>query len=60
MDPRQRAVVLLVVGGLLVLVSAAADRLGMGGAPGFGWKQIVGVGLGVVLVVAGAASLLRR
>jgi hypothetical protein len=53
-------VVLLVVGGLLVLVSAAADRLGMGGAPGFGWKQIVGVGLGVVLVVAGAASLLRR
>lgn len=60
MDSRQRGVVLLVVGVLLVLVSAAADPLGVGGAPGFGWKQITGVAVGVVLAAAGAASLRRR
>ena len=60
MERRQRAVVMLVVGALLVLVSAAADSLGVGGAPGFGWKQITGVALGVVLAIAGAASLRRR
>ena len=60
MERRQRAVVMLVVGALLVLVSAAADSLGVGGAPGFGWKQITGVALGVVLAIAGAATLRRR
>jgi len=60
MDPKQRGVVMLVVGILLVLVSAAADRLGVGGAPGFGWKQIAGVILGLALAAAGAASLRRR
>lgn len=59
MERRQRAVVMLVVGTLLVLVFAAADSLGVGGAPGFGWKQITGVALGVVLAIAGAASLRR-
>ena len=59
MDPKQRGVVLLVVGGLLILIAATADPLGVGGAPGFGWKQITGVIIGVALVVAGVASLRR-
>ncbi len=59
MDPKQRGVVLLVVGALLVLISATADSLGLGGAPGFGWKQTAGVVAGVALLVAGGASLRR-
>ncbi|MEP0774216.1 MAG: hypothetical protein HRF46_07620 [Acidobacteriota bacterium] len=59
MDPKQRSVVLLVVGALLVVISATADFLGLGGAPGFGWKQTAGVVMGVVLLVAGSASLRR-
>lgn len=60
MDPRQRGTVMLVVGVLLVLLSAAADPLGLGGAPGFGWKQMMGVALGAVLAIVGVVSLRRR
>lgn len=60
MDPRQRNVVLLVVGVLLLLISAAADHLGLGSAPGMGWKQIVGMLVGLALAAVGAAGLRDR
>lgn len=59
MEAKQRAVIMMVVGALLVLIAATADTLGVGGAPGFGWKQITGVIVGVALLVGGVASLLR-
>lgn len=40
-----------------MLVSLGADVLGLGGFPGFGWKQIVGSFVGVVVAVAGALGL---
>jgi hypothetical protein len=52
-------VALLVGGVLLVVVSLAADSLGLGGAPGIGWKQITGAVVGVI-VAAGGGLLLRR
>lgn len=57
MNQKTLGVVLLVVGVLLVLVSAAADTLGIGGAPGFGWKQITGVVAGVVTAALGVSRL---
>lgn len=57
MNRKTLGVGLLVVGILLALVSLAADTLGVGGAPGVGWKQITGVIVGIVLAAAGASRL---
>lgn len=53
MTQRQSALLILVVGVLLVLISLFADALGVGGQPGFGWKQTGGLVIGVALVAFG-------
>ncbi len=50
---------MLVAGVLIFLISAAADQLGIGGAPGIGWKQMSGIVLGVVIAGAGMTRLRR-
>jgi hypothetical protein len=50
MMPRGSALVMLLVGVLLALVSVFADALGIGGEPGFGYKQSAGLVAGLVLV----------
>jgi hypothetical protein len=49
---------LVVLGVIAVLLAALADPLGIG-TGGFGWKQILLLVVGVVLLVAGAV-LARR
>jgi hypothetical protein len=44
---------MLVAGLLLALASLFADPLGLGGTPGFGWKQALGLLVGAALVVLG-------
>ena len=41
----------LAVGFLLALISLFADAIGVGATPGFGWKQTLGLAVGVVLIV---------
>ena len=41
----------LVVGILLALISIFADQIGLGAMPGFGWKQILGLVIGVVFIL---------
>jgi hypothetical protein len=55
---RVLAIVFIVVGALLALVSAFADIIGLG-APGssFGWKQLLGTVLGIIALVAGIVLL---
>lgn len=53
MTQRQSALLMLVIGILLALVSLFADALGVGGQPGFGWKQTGGLILGLALVGLG-------
>ncbi len=48
---------ILIVGVVVGLISLFADPLGLGGEPGFGWKQTLGLVVGVALVVVG---LLQR
>jgi hypothetical protein len=50
---KRSGLVVLVVGVLLVLLSIFADSLGIGGKPGFGYKQTIGLVIGVVLVAFG-------
>ncbi len=59
MSQRNVGRAMLVAGVLIFLVSAMADQLGIGGAPGIGWKQISGIVLGVVIAAAGMTKLRR-
>ena len=45
--------VLGVVGVVLALVSLLADPIGLGGEPRFGWKQWLGLVVGVVIAIVG-------
>jgi len=45
--------IVIIVGILVVLISALADPLGLGRHPGFGWLQGLGVVIGVVVLLAG-------
>ena len=47
------ALVIVVLGAWLALLSIFADALGVGGEPGFGWKQTIGLVVGLGLVVFG-------
>ena len=67
-------VVLIVLGIALAVVSGFADPLGIGAdtsppdvgvedeptSQAFGWKQAVGLGVGVALIVAGAVMVVRH
>ena len=61
-SPTTRAVAFaLVVGGALLMVGAVfADQLDLsGGGEGFGWKQLIGAIVGLVLLLSGLGVLLQ-
>jgi hypothetical protein len=59
MDSRLLAAGLIVVGVLLALVSGLGDTIGIGAEEGeFGWKQVTGLVVGILLVVAGIVALI--
>jgi hypothetical protein len=60
MSTKTIGLILLVLGVLFVVVSVAADRLGIGNSMGFGWKQQLGSVIGVILVIAGVVFTLRK
>jgi uncharacterized membrane protein len=45
--------VLIGIGAIVVLIALLADPLGLGKSAGFGWKQGLGVVLGIVIILAG-------
>ncbi len=52
------AIAFIVVGALLAIVSALADQIGLGAPTStFGWKQLLGLVLGVVIIAAGVILL---
>jgi uncharacterized membrane protein YidH (DUF202 family) len=52
------AIAFIAIGVILAAISALADQIGVG-APtsSFGWKQLLGLVLGIILVVAGIILL---
>jgi hypothetical protein len=55
-----KAVVVLVVGVLVFLVSLTADVTGIGEGGAIGWKQILGAVVGVVVAAIGMVQLRKR
>jgi hypothetical protein len=54
------ATALLVAGVVILLVSALADILGLGGAPHvFGYRQMAGIAVGAVAAIIGAVFYWR-
>ena len=60
MPRRQLGALIGLAGVLALLIAVLADPLGIGAKEGtFGWKQAVLLGLGIVLIIAGAVVALR-
>jgi len=57
MEKRTQALILIVAGALLALISLLADVIGLGRAPGFGYGQIAGLLIGLAALVAGIVIL---
>ena len=55
MDSRPLGFVIALIGAAGIVISALADPLGIGQAEGFGWLQILGVILGIVVMLVGLA-----
>ena len=60
MNKKNLGIALLVVGIVLLLLSLAADMIGVGAGPGFGIKQIVGAATGVVAAIIGFVLYSRK
>ena len=59
-NKKTMGIALLAVGAIMLIVSLAADVIGIGGAVGFGYKQIVGSIAGVIVVVIGFVIYSRK
>jgi NADH:ubiquinone oxidoreductase subunit 6 (subunit J) len=50
--------ILMGVGAIILLISLTADMIGLGADPvNFGWKQILGAVVGVVIIIIGIVLL---
>jgi hypothetical protein len=60
MSNRNLGIAILVIGILVILISLVADVIGIGQAGGIGWKQILGAGVGVLIILAGIVISRRK
>jgi hypothetical protein len=54
------SIVLMAVGVILLIGSLAIDTIGLGGFTGFGYKQIIGTVVGVILAIVGFVLYSRK
>jgi peptidoglycan/LPS O-acetylase OafA/YrhL len=59
MSRRAVGLTLTVVGLIVGLLFALADAIGLGGSPGFGRSQIIGIVMGVIILIVGLVILAR-
>jgi len=60
MDKKKLGVALLVIGVIILVIGLLADSIGIGGATGFGYKQITAVVVGVITSIVGYILLSRK
>ena len=53
-------IICLIVGIIVLILSLIADPVGIGGAVGFGWKQIVGAIVGIIFGIVGLILSFRK
>jgi len=53
-------IIVLVVGVIILALSLLADSIGVGGAPGFGFKQIIGTAAGAVTAIVGLVISFKK
>ncbi len=53
MEKKKLGSLLTGIGIVVLLISVFADPLGIGGNPGFGYKQVIGTILGIVIGITG-------
>jgi len=60
MSTKQWGVALVVLGLVVVGISLLADTIGFGAQPGIvGWKQLLGAGAGIVMLISGVVLVAR-
>jgi len=52
--------VLIALGAIMVVISLAADVLGIGNVPGFGWKQMLGTAFGIIVALVGVGLAMSK
>ena len=57
---RTIGLVLLIVGIVFLIISVAADAIGLGNDPGFGYQQTAGTAAGAIVAIVGAILMRRR
>ncbi len=60
MPTRTLGIVFAIVGVILLVVSLAADALGIGDEPGIGLIQITGAAVGTIIALGGVWLALRK
>jgi len=60
MSKKTIGLVLVIVGVIILAVALFADSLGIGGSPGFGWKQWIMAGAGIIVALVGAGLALWK
>ena len=60
MSKVKAGVVLIVVGIFLAVLALTADKIGIGGGRGFGWKQWASLVAGVVMFLVGGGLALIK
>jgi len=60
MSKKTIGAVLIILGVVVLVVSLAADTLGIGNVAGIGWKQILGAVVGAVVALGGVWLAMRK
>jgi len=53
-------IALLIVGIVFLIISVAADAIGLGHDPGFGYQQTAGTAAGAIVAIVGAILMRRK
>lgn len=60
MNSKVVGIVLLVLGVVVAVLAAAADKIGIGNPSEFGVRQMVGLVVGAIVTLAGIVFLVRK
>ena len=60
MSKRTIGILLIILGVVVLIVSLAADVIGIGNGTGLGWKQIVGAVVGFLIAIGGVWLVISK